>query len=201
MVASTTRAVLAGLVAFFAALPIQAQAIYLSESGDTAKLVGPIVPGDEKVFAEFLAQPRPKPIRVLYLDSFGGGVDSGIAIARMVRKAKLVTALDAVANRCVSACTLIFAAGVKRHNVHGEQVEEGYNSASGLGYHTAYFKGDLVHFATRSDKGADMMNKLYAEMGSPGAAGLAARGRGSSIYHPSGATSLALKIATSLAEP
>lgn len=181
--------------------PLPAQAIYLSESAGTARLYGPIEPGDEIIFATFLAQARAQPIRILYLDSFGGGVEAGIKIGLMVRKAQLTTAVDAIANRCVSACTLIFAAGVKRHNVHGEMVEEGYNSASGLGYHTAYFKGDLVHFAVRSDKGANLMNEFYARMGSPGAAGLAAKGKGSSIYRPSGATSLALKIATSLDAP
>ena len=190
-------AALAGL----ALLASPSQAVYLSESNGIAKLVGPIEQGDEKVFADFLAQPRSQPIRVLYLDSFGGSVLAGVNIARLVRKAKLSTAVDAVYNRCVSACTLVFAGGVKRYNVHGEAVEEGYNSLSGLAYHTSFFKGDLVRFAVRSDKGTDIMASLYAEMGCPGAAVLMQKGHGGSVYHPSGATSLSLKIATSLGEP
>ena len=197
------RAVAANGLAFaaLAVLATPSGAVYLSESNGVARLVGPIVQGDEKVFADFLAQPRAQPIRVLYLDSFGGSVEAGVSIARMVRKAKLATAVDAVYKHCVSACTLVFAGGVKRYNVHGEAVEEGYNALSGLAYHTSFNKGDVVHFATRSDKGTQIMSSLYAEMGCPGAAGLMQKGHGGSVYHPSGPTSLALKIATSLGEP
>ena len=52
-----------------------------------------------------------------------------------------------------------------------------------------------------SDRGTQMMASFYAEMGSPATASILTKGRGSSIYHPSGASSLALRIATSLGEP
>ena len=182
-------------------LPLSAHAIYLSESGDKAKLVGSIEPGDEKAFAEFLARPRASPLRVIYLDSFGGAVLSGIAIGRMIRKAGLATAVDATATRCVSSCTLIFAGGVKRYNIHGEKIAAGYESLSGLGYHGASLKSNPINFGLASDKGNELMANFYAEMGAPGAAALLAKGRGGSIYRPSGANSLALRIATSLGEP
>lgn len=179
------------------AAPQSAKAIYLSENGGNATMLGQMLVGDEKVFAEFLARPRAQPIRVLYLDSYGGSLSAGIGIGLIVRKAGLTTAVNAPYKSCVSACTLIFAAGVRRHYIHGETIEDGYNSASGLGYHTASFVGTSV----AAHKGDDIANRFYTAMGSPAAGGLAAKGRGSSVYRPSGATSLSLKIATSLAEP
>ena len=183
--------------AIWVAVPLPAKAIYLSESNGKATLSGLILVGDEKVFAEFLAQPRTRPIRVLFLDSNGGSMSGGIGIGLLVRKAHLTTAVNATSNHCVSACTLIFASGIKRHNIHGEGIEEGYNSQSGLGYHTASFIGT----SNAAHKGDEIANKFYAIMGSPAAGILAAKGRGSSVYRPSGATSLVLKIATSLGEP
>ena len=194
---SFKRFVAGHLAALWFVMPVPGKAIYLSEDGDKAILVGQMLVGDEKIFAEFLARPRSQPIRVLYLDSNGGSLSAGIGIGLIVRKARLTTAVNAPYKSCVSACTLIFASGVKRHYIHGEAIEEGYNSASGLGYHTASFIG--TSFAAH--KGDDIANKFYAAMGSPAAGALAAKGRGSSVYRPSGATSLSLKLATSLGEP
>ena len=188
-------------VSAYAMLPAAASAIYLSEDGIKARLSGSIELGDEKVFAAFLAQPRAQPLKVVYLDSYGGSVDAGIGIGRLIRQAGMATAVDAPNRRCVSSCTLIFAGGVKRYNIHGEAVEEGYNSLSGLGYHSSSLKSNAINFGLASDRGTQMMASFYAEMGAPATASILTKGRGSSIYHPSGASSLALRIATSLGEP
>ena len=181
--------------------PRPAAAIFLSDDGGgRATLYGPIVSGDQKPFAEFLAAPRAQPLRVIYLDSFGGSVEAGILIGRLIRLAGLSTAIDARYKRCTSSCTLIFAGGVNRYNIHGEEVEEGYNASSGLGYHGSYLKG-IQGYGPVSNRGTQMMADFYAEMGQPEAATLLAKGKGSSIYRPTGSTTLAMKIATSLAPP
>ena len=93
---------------------LPARAISLSENGTNATLYGPFDLGDEKIFSEFLAKPRPAPIKVLYLDSYGGSIISGMAIGLMVRKAGLTTAVRARSDVCDSSCTLVFAGGVRR---------------------------------------------------------------------------------------
>lgn len=190
----------ATLAALLLAAPA-AHAIYLAEDGQKARLYGPFELNDEKIFAAFLAKPRPAPLRVLYLESFGGSILSAVQIGRMVRKAGLATAVYADSKICDSACTLVFAAGVRRHYIHGETVFEGIGARSGLGYHPAYLRGDRVHFSIKSDTFVKVMNDFYAEMGAPRAAELVAKAGINSIYRPSGKTSLELRLATSLAEP
>ena len=181
--------------------PAPASAIYLSEAGGNATLYGPFDADDAQIFAAFLAKARPRPIKVLYLESPGGSITAGVSIGRMVRKAGLTTAVKADSQICDSACTLVFAAGVKRHYVHGDSVYEGLSSRSGLGYHPAYLRGDRVHFSIKSDEYVALMNTYYAEMGAPRTAELMAMAGINSIYRPSGQTSLDLHIATSLIAP
>ena len=178
-----------------------AQAIYLSESAGKATLYGPFDVDDAKVFAAFLAKPRASPIKVLYLESPGGSIAAGVGIGRMVRKAGLTTAVNADSQICDSACTLVFAAGVRRHYVHGDSIYEGLSSRSGLGYHPAYLRGDRVHFSIKSNEYVALMNAYYAEMGAPRAAELLAKAGINSIFRPSGKTALDLHIATSLIAP
>lgn len=177
------------------------RAMSLSESGDQVTLAGSIVPGDGQAFARFLAGPHAQPLRVVYLNSGGGKVLEGIAIGRAVRRAGLVTVVDAHAARCDSACTLIFAGGVRRHYVHGEDVYEGMSGRSGLGFHTAHRTGSRVEDSTLNERGTDTMRRFYGEMGQPGAATLVDKAAFNSLYRPSGSTALTLGIATSLQAP
>ncbi|AWN46429.1 hypothetical protein DK419_08955 [Methylobacterium terrae] len=177
------------------------RAMSISESGDQVVLVGAIVPGDGEAFARFLAGPHARAPRVVYLDSGGGKVLEGVAIGRAIRRAGLVTAVDAHAARCDSACTLIFAGGVRRHYVHGEDVYEGMSGRSGLGFHTAHRPGNRVEANTLNERGTDTMRRFYAEMGQPGAATLVDKAAFNSLYRPSGSTALDLGIATSLQAP
>lgn len=191
----------AAVAAIIGAGPSPAGAMSLSESGDRVTLTGAIVPGDGEAFARFLAGPHAQAPRVVYLDSGGGKVLEGVAIGRAIRRAGLVTAVDAHAARCDSACTLIFAGGVRRHYVHGEDVYEGMSGRSGLGFHTAHRPGSRVEASTLNEHGTDTMRRFYAEMGQPGAATLVDKAAFNSLYRPSGSTALGLGIATSLQAP
>ncbi len=170
----------------------------LSESGDRVTLAGSIVPGDGEAFARFLAGPHARPLRVVYLDSGGGKVLEGIAIGRAIRRAGLVTAVDAQAARCDSACTLIFAGGVQRHL--REDVYEGMSGRSGLGFHTAH-RPAAGPRPPPQPASTENMRRFYAEMGQPGAATLVDRAAFNTLYRPSGSTALGLGIATSLQAP
>lgn len=192
-------AAVAGIL-LLASVPASAT-VYLTERGGRVYLSGEFEPGDEKKVEAFLAQTRPNKLRIVYLDSHGGHIGAGIAIGRLIRKAKLATAVDADAARCDSSCTLIFAGGVQRYYVNGAGVFEGTSGRGGLGYHPAHSRDGSwtrIHYSTR---GTDMMAGFYREMGQPGAVELMRLAGYTSIYRPGGATALKLRIATSLDAP
>ena len=178
-----------------------ARAIWLSESIGVAKLAGPFDAGDEKIFAAFLEKPRPTPLRVLWLDSRGGVLEAGVKIAALVRKARLTTAVRADAATCDSACTLVFIAGARRHYVNGQTVPEGLSAWTGLGFHGVSLRGDAARPTIKYEGGEQLLAKHYRELGVPGAADLVARAAINTVWRPSGATALRLRIATSLSEP
>lgn len=178
-----------------------ADAIWLSERGGAAWLTGSIEMGDDRLFKAFLDRPRPQPLRVLYLSSGGGHILPAFAIGRMVRQAGLATAVEAGSAACSSACTFIFAGGVRRHYIGGDGVFEGSTGLSGLGFHPARRVGSRVNEPTLSERGTDSIRAFYAEMGMPRATELMERAAFNSIYRPNGATALALRIATSLSPP
>jgi hypothetical protein len=192
---------LAGLLASVAAHHAPAHAIYLTESNGAAYLSGAFDRGDEVVFAKFLAQPRARPIRTIWLDSRGGTLVSAMIIGMMARRARLTTAMRADSGVCDSACTLVFAGGVRRHYVNGNSVFEGLSSQSGLGFHGANIRGNAAQAPIKSNTGTALMNRYYATMGMPAVANLIAQSAINTVYRPSGATALRLRIATSLAEP
>jgi hypothetical protein len=148
-----------------------------------------------------LARPRPAPLRVVYLNSHGGNLQAGIEIGRLIRRARLATAVLATRDVCDSACTLAFAGGVRRHNVGGESVYEGMSSMLGLGFHPAHRRGNYVTPSMKTEDGTARIRAFYAEMGLPRAAELMDRAAINTLYRPSGRTTLELRIATSLAAP
>lgn len=192
-------------LAFAAALGLiwagQAQAIHLSESGSIAHLQGGFEAGDDKVFEEFLKRPRAQKISVLYLYSYGGQIGPAAKIAEMVRKAGIVTAVRANNDVCDSACTLVFAGGVRRHYVDGHHVVEGLSSRTGLGFHPARKIVNAAEGSHLSEGGSNRLLQVYARMGCPRAAELVRQAAINTVYRPSGATALKLKIATSLSAP
>lgn len=175
--------------------------VYLTERGNVVFLSGEFEPGDEKKVAAFLAQRRAIILRTVYLDSHGGHIGAGIAIGRLIRQAKLATAVDADSARCDSSCTLIFAGGVRRYYVNGAGVFEGTSGRGGLGYHPAHSRDGSWTRILYSTRGTDMMAGFYREMGQPGAIELMRRAGYTSIYRPAGSTAIKLRIATSLGPP
>ena len=194
------RAALVALALVAGALPSQAT-LYMSEREGVAHVSGAFEMADVERFAAFLARKREKPLSVVYLDSFGGEVLAGIAIGRLIRKARLATAVNAARARCDSACTLIFAGGVRRHYIASEAVFEGFSSRGGLGFHPAHQRDPAWTRAEISVRGTAMMAAHYRAMGQPGAIEMMRRAGFSSMYRPSGRTALSLNIATSLAAP
>ncbi|MET0606870.1 MAG: hypothetical protein ABWZ80_10460 [Beijerinckiaceae bacterium] len=178
-----------------------ASAVTLSENGAVAHLQGTFENGDDEAFEQFLLRPRAQRLRVLYLYSYGGKIAPAARIAEMVRRAGMTTAVDATRAVCDSACTLVFAAGVRRHYVGGDQVFEGTSSRTGLGYHPARRQVNMVEGSHLSEGGSNVLKAVYARMGSHAAAEMLSRASINTVYRPSGATALKLKLATSLAAP
>jgi hypothetical protein len=178
-----------------------AAALSFSDNGSEALVTGRFDHDDEVKFQQFLARPRPAPLRVLYLNSHGGNLKAGIDIGRLIRRAGLTTAVLATRHVCDSACTLAFAGGVRRHNIGGEAVYEGMSSMLGLGFHPAHRRGNYVTPSMKTEDGTARIRAFYAEMGMPRAAELMDRAAINTLYRPSGRTTLDLRIATSLAAP
>jgi hypothetical protein len=179
----------------------RAAAIELSEQGTKAFLSGSINPGDDIVFQQFLARPRAAKLRVLQLDSTGGYIAAGAGIARSVRRAGLITLVDAAKNICNSACTMIFAGGVARHYINAGGIVDGLGKGWGLGYHGANDRNKTGQGRRAAPRGTAAMDNVYYEMGSPAAAEFAEKAPFNGMYHISGATALSRGIATSLAAP
>jgi len=190
------------LAAGFSAAQPAAAIMSFSDNGDgTAKAQGSIDIGDGDRFLEFLNAPRVKPIKTLYLYSGGGQLFPAGRMAHMIREHHINTAVDGTGAFCASACTMLFAGGVKRYYIHGDQVFEGSSSRTGLGFHPARLKNERGQGSYFQD-GTDKMAKLYAEMGMPGAANLMSEGMiGNAIFYVGGENALKLHIATSLGSP
>jgi hypothetical protein len=201
LIASARAFALVFGIAGLSAAASTAAAMHLTESNGQATLSGSIEPGDGERFKAFLAQPRSVPLRVLWLASGGGQITASIEIARLVRQARLATAVRATRSTCDSGCTFIFVAGARRHYVGGDGVMEGLSGFSGLGFHSSSIRGDAARMTTRSEQGNQRMLAFYREMGVPAAADLAQRAPFNGMYRISGQTALRMKIATSLQEP
>lgn len=193
------------LAAAVLAAPVSAapaHAVYLSEDGAAAFLRGRIDKGDGEVFKTFVERPRAAPLKVIYLDSYGGDLAAGISIGTQLRKARMDTAVKAESANCASACTLIFAGGIRRFNIGGDKITPGLQGFTGLGYHPANQLDDRKFFALKSQIGTDIMARFYALMGQPGAASFLSRGAAiNTLYRPSGKETLDLRAATSLTAP
>lgn len=95
-----------------------------TDAGQTfVKISGEIFEGDDVLVKKHLNKYRP---HYIYLDSVGGDVNAGWAIAKIIRDLNIETVVGENAS-CASACTFAFAGGIKRW-VH---------SSADLGYHPA----------------------------------------------------------------
>lgn len=194
------------LICFLAllCLALPAQAITLTQKGEAVHLKGLIEPGAFVILREFLARPEAKNLRVIYLDSGGGKVEDATQMARDIRKAGLVTAFDGT-KKCMSACTLLFAAGTQRHYFNHAKVRDelldDYKGRAGLGYHQAHNKGISGKERNYSGRGSQLMTNGYYEHGSAKAAEFMTKAGQNQMYLVSGPTALANGIATSLSPP
>jgi hypothetical protein len=138
---------IAAAIALLAATPTTpALAATIVRSGDRVVLTGDIVEGDDTKFAAALDDD----VRLVVLGSTGGRVGEAMKIGRLVRRRHLDTA---VPSSCMSACSLIWASGVRR-SVEGR-----------LAMHCPTFPGELqCHAPTRQ-----VMVNYLKEMGAPAA--------------------------------
>jgi hypothetical protein len=183
------------------ALSSAAPAASLSENGANATLSGKIDEGDDDSFAQFLARPRSTPIKYLNLDSEGGRVGVAAEIAREVRRAGISTIVDASTSRCESACTLIFAGGVRRFYLNADSVVDGIGPGMGIAFH----RGNDLN-ATGMGKQEDprvtqRMISTFQSMGMPAAKQFVMKAGISDFYRISAKSALASRVATSLTAP
>ncbi len=112
--------------------------------GCTITLAGKIEAGDSDRLRMVLGKKLPSGWRYndLLLDSMGGDVAEALLLAATVREAMLATTTYEVGagkyshRRCVSACFLVWVAGVERSSMSGSSPQGG---PFGIGLHRPYF--------------------------------------------------------------
>lgn len=160
---------------------------------------GKIQSGDENSFKRLLAGLPKGQIRAVVLHSPGGFVHVAGEIGREIREHGLATVVDGSRTSCVSACTILFAAGVQRLYLNSGGVKDGIVSRSGhgLGFHegSSSTSRDHNHY---SGSGTARMIDFFYEFGVPGAAKLTQSAPPDAVYMVSGATALEIGLATSL---
>ncbi|TBW34407.1 hypothetical protein EYW49_18385 [Siculibacillus lacustris] len=169
--------------------------------GSTLVLRGLIHSGDDLAVIAAIEAARGQ-LRVVDLDSPGGKITPAVEIARRIRADGLVTLVDANRSNCASACTVLFAGGVRRHYVGAEGIVDAVapKGGHGLGYHEGHTS--LSPDGNRySGAATAQMIAAYHEFGMPQAAPLATRAPPEKLWRVSSASALALGIATSTARP
>lgn len=182
-------------------ITIPSFAIDVARSGDTLTLSGRIRPGSEFRFLEMARALPPGAIRVVRLNSPGGNIAAATEIGRHVRRQGWITYV-APGARCSSACTVIFAAGTRRHYAGGGGTDGivPRNGFTGLAYHQG--NNSLSRDNNRfSGQATSAMIGMYHEFGSPRAADLVNRAPPDQFWRITGSTALSLGIATSLTPP
>jgi hypothetical protein len=194
------RAALASIVALsIGGTHRAALALSISEAGQgVAQISGRIEFGDDATVETFLGQSRAQPIRLLKLDSPGGRVSVAARIAQTIRKSRISTVVDASSARCESACTLIFAGGVKRYYLNAESILDGVGFGRGIAFHRG---NDLSAARDEDPRVTQRMLDTFRTMGMPAAAKFVAAAGTVDLYRVSGPTALKARVATSLTPP
>ena len=176
-----------------------ASAMEIVAKGDIIFLGGAIRPGDSVQFAAFIKQAPKGAYHSVYLASGGGFITEAIDIGRIIRQEGLATIVDANKSLCASACTAIFASGIKRVYLNAMTIADGrpMKNCVGLGFHDGSNASsrDPNHY---SGMASALMIDAYYEFGVPNAAALLTKASPDKIFLLSGQTALALGIATSL---
>jgi hypothetical protein len=119
----------------FAIASGHAAAMTMRVAGDQAILSGRLVPPDTDQFAQLL-QNNPTITTVVLWNSPGGAAAANSGITQLIAAHKLKTA---VAGFCVSACAMVFLAGVERYFSDGAPID-----STSLGFHGSYIDGVLA---------------------------------------------------------
>jgi hypothetical protein len=179
-------------------------ALTMTNQGNMAFLSGPIIDDDETRFKKFITDPDNAQIKIIRLHSGGGRIHAARLIARMIREKKLITFVDAKTDNCASACTLLFSAGIKRHYINAQDIEDGLyglkQTVYGLGFHEGSNQksSELNH---QSQRATESMMSAYDEFGIPKAKELIALANPAWLYRISSRTALKLGIATHSTTP
>jgi hypothetical protein len=190
---------LSALVLVLMAHTRPASALDIIGKGDIIFLGGKIKPGDSVEFANFIKAAPKGTYHSVYLASGGGFIVEAIDIGRIIRQEGLATIVDASKAFCASACTAIFASGVKRVYLNASALADGVSTKtlSGLGFHDGSNTQSLDSNHYSGAASALMINAYY-EFGVPRAAEVITKAPPDHIFQLSGQTALQLGIATSL---
>lgn len=163
--------------------------------------VGHIKNGDENTFKRLLASIPKGEVKGVVLHSGGGFVHAAGEIGREIREKGLTTVVDASSVSCVSACTILFAAGTQRVYLNAGGVKDGAtaDARKGLGFHegSSSTSRDPNHY---SGAGTAQVIAFFYEFGVSGAAALATKAPPESVYMVSGPTALQIGLATRLGD-
>jgi hypothetical protein len=132
-------------MAFLGDPAIPSYAIRAMNNGTEAEIAGGIKYGLTRDFEKLLDETPG--VRVVHLDSLGGRIGEGKKLNALIRAHKLDTYVE---TRCMSACTLAFAAGGQRILMKGGV----------LGFHRGAFPG-----AKSEEVGAGIDRDIYAAAG------------------------------------
>ncbi|MGU3664138.1 hypothetical protein ACLBX9_08145 [Methylobacterium sp. A49B] len=186
---------LVGVILLTVGSVVSAEAAEVYRSGATVVLRGRIEAGDDLKYAAVAPQGS---YQAVDLSSIGGDLAVAAPIARNIKATGAVTIYDAAHGPCSSTCTILFAAGARRHYVNSQDIREGIGRQGkrGLGFHLA--RG---YEPSSSGRAMGNMTALYYEMGSPAGAELSSRSPNGTAYYISGSTAMSTGVATSLGRP
>lgn len=179
-------------------------ALEFSKRGDTVFVSGSVRGGDDGLFKEFMADPSNANIKIVRLNSTGGNVNAALYMARFIRSKNMITYVDGKSDNCASACTVLFAAGVKRHYANAQGIKDGVygfkENPVGLGYHEGNNALSLSGNKYSGQATADMIAGYY-EFGVKDAKELITLAPPNKLYRISAQTAVNHGIATSLSAP
>jgi hypothetical protein len=179
-------------------------ALEFSKKGDTVIVSGSVRGGDDAQFRDFMAEPGNATIKIVRLNSTGGMVIAARDMGRIIRAKNMITFVDGKSDNCASACTVIFASGVKRHYANAQGIKDGVygfkDNPVGLGYHEGNQPLSLSSNKYSGQATADMIAAYY-EFGVKDAKDVITLAPPNKLYRISAQTAANLGIATSLSAP
>ncbi len=129
----------------------------VTPKGAEISITGDIAPGDAEALEALMRRidDSSQPVRMLHLDSPGGNLVGGIALARFIRRHVEVSIVVDDGATCASACFLAFSAGAEKY----------VSANSFVGVHGAADR--LGHVTADSVAATVAMARITAELGVP----------------------------------